>query len=321
MLNFQLNMDIDQYISKNFIQTVYQNEQLSLQRESYSDIANTKVCLETYFLEQFNLIKNFKQYSEAKSIGIYSIFISDYSIFYDDFIRNIEDYFYPDITKHYYIVTDKNLIKHNDRTYFYNTEKIGWPYETLYRFKYFLLFNENDINKSEYIFFLNSNAKFLSPIFRGIMTNDYAFTKHNGYYYKSYQQIPFEKNTKSMACISYRKNILYEYYGGGFFGASKSKFIELSKLLNDNIDIDEKNNYIAIWHDESHLNKFINDLKINGNKNFTILDYRYHVPEQNSDKFKDIKIIYLDKNKILKNYNIIKTISTYGNIIKNKYNS
>ena len=31
----------------------------------------------------------------------------------------------------------------------------------------------------------------------------------------------------------------------------------MSEELNQNINIDLKNNYIAFWHDESHFNKYI----------------------------------------------------------------
>ena len=61
-------------------------------------------------------------------------------------------------------------------------------------------------------------------------------------------------------------------------------------------------------------------IKISKNSNFIVLDYRYHVPEERLKNIKDSKIVYLDKNKLLKNYNVIKAIATYGKVIKNNYN-
>ena len=93
------------------------------------------------------------------TIGIYSIFIDTYVLFYKNFIRNMELNFLPQYKKYYYIVTDKtDITVYNDRTYILNVDKIGWPYETLYRYKYYLLFDKDHRNKSTYTYFLNSNA-------------------------------------------------------------------------------------------------------------------------------------------------------------------
>lgn len=325
ILNYKFEQEIDQYVSKNFFQIVYKPEPFSIQKSSYSDVSNVTQTkdYEKFFIDQHKIIKNCIPKNNTFTIGIYSIFIDKYQIFYENFIKNCEENFLPQCTKYYYIVTDnKDLPKYNDRTFFFNTEKIGWPYETLYRFKYFLQFKEEDINKSDVLYFVNSNGKFLERIGNEVLPDEsgYVFTHHHNFINKSYNGMSYEKdNPKSTAYIQ-NQNIKFEYLAGGFYGATRENYIKLCKTLNDNIDKDEKDNFIAIWHDESHINKYCLSVL---NYKFKKLGIEFHVPDEYSYKFKYKKLIYLDKHKYIP-IDIIKKgkpSAMVNKIVKNKYNS
>lgn len=328
MLSYKFKEQIDQFISITFIQTIYKDKPVSIQLSSYSNVGNTNTTknYENFFIQQYDIIKKKKIISQKK-IGIYSIFIGKYEIFYENFIKNVEENFYPGFTKYYYIISDNiNLPKYNDRTFIFNTERIGWPYETLYRFKYLNLFNEADLNKSDYLFFINSNGKFTNIIYDEMINYDYAFTIHNGYINKSYKDLSYEKNPKSFAYIENEPNFNFKYFAGGFYGAKTDLHIKMSKEIDDYITKDEKNNYIAIWHDESHLNKYAVSLIKNKNDLYEI-DTSYHIAEENIHKHKNIKInlIYLNKSNYIKQSSDVKNmkngkLNTNGKIILNKYN-
>ena len=70
----------------------------------------------------------------------------------------------------------------------------------------------------------------------------------------------------------------------------------MCEILNNNITKDEQQNYITIWHDESHLNWYSNIYLKN---NYKYLDISYHVPEEIIKNFNNINIYYLQKNNIL----------------------
>jgi hypothetical protein len=68
--------------------------------------------------------------------------------------------------------------------------------------------------------------------------------------------------------------------------------------LKNNVDIDSENNIVALWHDESHLNKYILD-----RNDLTILSPAYCYPENIFDyrKLDEIIISYkcnLEKAKL-----------------------
>lgn len=69
--------------------------------------------------------------------------------------------------------------------------------------------------------------------------------------------MPLEKNPISSAFID-EKSFKGIYFCGGLFGGSCEEFIEMSEKIDHLITLDSQNNFVAIWHDESYLNKYIN---------------------------------------------------------------
>ena len=86
-------------------------------------------------------------------------------------------------------------------------------------------------------------------------------------------------------------------------------FIKLTDIIYEKIHNDLKNNIIALWHDESHLNHYY----FSNNNNSYLLDISYHVQEEFMYKHSNINILYIDKSK---NNNINK----YKKNIKGKSN-
>ena len=287
---------IDQYISKYFNTISYlgSNDYMAGQRVSKSDINMTKtpVDMTTYYKNSKKYIDNF-ELSYQPVVGIYGIFIGKYVKYYEEFIKNVDKFFVPQARKIYLIITDQSLPTFNLDVHFVNKKFIGWPYETLYRYKYFLDFAKSEyLFSCDYVFFLNANARLFVPI----PFNDVCFDKkltctiHNGYHNKPYDECTFERRKESKAYVSPED---YKYYvGGRFFGGPTEMFIQLCEHLDKNIINDEQRNIIAEWHDESHLNWYVNSHK---KCPIVFLMPEYHVPSEIFNQFKKIKIVYLDK--------------------------
>jgi len=83
-----------------------------------------------------------------------------------------------------------------------------------------------------------------------------------------------------------------QYFAGGFNGGSKNGFLKMAKEIDKNIDIDFNNGVVAIWHDESHMNRyFIN------NPPTIILSPSYCYGELMNIPFEK-KLLSLDKNNV-----------------------
>lgn len=194
-------------------------------------------------------------------IGVFYICIGKYNIFWDDFYASSEKKFLPNHEKTYYVFTDKpndGRFQHPHVCTFFS-ENLGWPYNTLFRFKLFLEAREQAMGM-DYLYFFNANAYFNETINEEIIPRgsfDMIGVLHPCYLGKHRAKYPYERSTASLTCIPQDKGSFY--FQGCLFGGESQAFLKLADVCNENIQIDLSKNVIAMWHDESHLNKYFSE--------------------------------------------------------------
>ena len=224
-----------------------------------------------------------------------------YDVFRKEFYNSCENYLLTDweFEKHYFVWTDSDKIKWSDRIHIFHQENLWRPDNTLKRFHIFLS-QEKELEKMDYLFFFNANLEIKQPIWEEILPkgkNTIVVTKHPWYFNKNNKQYPYDRNLKSTAFI---KKWEWSYYVAWWlnWGTSYS-FLKMGKDLARNIDIDKDNWVIALWHDESQLNRYIYDLEMNAHKeDFTLLPPSYLYPEWWDFSF-PCKILIRDKAKYI----------------------
>jgi histo-blood group ABO system transferase len=124
---------------------------------------------------------------------------------------------------------------------------------------------------------------------------DTVVTLHPGYYAKTRPEYTYETRKTSTAYVAPNEGDYY--FAGGFNGGFK--YLEVAEKITKMIDKDAENGMVAVWHDESYLNRYFID-----NKPSLILDPSYCYPdianaaravEWRLTQFKP-KLIALDKN-------------------------
>jgi Glycosyltransferase family 6 len=119
--------------------------------------------------------------------------------------------------------------------------------------------------------------------------NDYLIgVNHPCFYNKMNSEFSYERRENSTAYIPYGSG--KSYFQGCISGGRAEEYLIMSKEIQENIDIDLKNEVVAIWHDESHLNKYFL------NRKPKILPPSYAYPESMKIPFRK-QIIQLDKSK------------------------
>jgi hypothetical protein len=167
-------------------------------------------------------------------------------------------------------------------------EHENWPYTTLKRFEYFM--SESDfLLECDYCYYIDADSTFISRV------GDVIFPESGmvGTIHPCLYNGPGtpERNPASKAFIPHGSN--NRYYCGGFFGGSALDFVNMSRSIRDNINDDLSRNIIAVWHDESHINKYFYK-----NPPAVTLEPPFAVAEGLTEIKEDSKVLFLDKNLI-----------------------
>ena len=232
---------------------------------------------------------------DKPKLAILYISLGGYHVFWEEFYKSCEKNFCIDIEKEYFIFSDNpSRIKSlGERINLYKQDNLGWPFSTLMRYHMFSRI-KNILKKYTYICYFNANTFFIEKIyteeFFGNSRNELTGGLHPGYNSQSNEKYPFENRKLSKA---FSKHNQY-YFQGCINGGQSKHFLNAVDEIKTNIIQDINNGIIAIWHDESHWNCYLNK-KINENsESIKILNCNYLWPEE-FKKCNNLKILMRDK--------------------------
>jgi histo-blood group ABO system transferase len=229
-------------------------------------------------------------------IGLLIIATNKYISFLDNLLKSADEFFFKNSNyevKYFVFTNHKQLNLTTDRKInLIHVEHKDWPWMTLGRYEIFSS-NEKSFSGVDYLYYCDADMIFCDTVSDEILSDRVA-TQHPGLF--NTRGTP-ERNPNSLACVHDDENM--QYFAGGFNGGLKSEYLKMSNTLSKNIKKDFDNGIIAIWHDESHLNRyFIN------NPPTKILDPGYCYGESLKPPFHP-RLIALDKNhKEVRNNNI-----------------
>lgn len=231
-----------------------------------------------------------------KKVGILYICTGKYSLFWKNFFEQTEKLFLPKSEKHYFLFTDnKELLSlSHERVHPYEQELEPWPFPTLKRFEYFLR-AKNELLQCDYLYFMNANLLIQKKVreweFLPRKNEKLVVALHPGFYNKSNDEFPYDRNPECSACIPFGSG--ERYVMGALNGGRAKDFVLLMEALSASINADLQKNVIALWHDESALNRYIFDYT----EKYRVLSPSYLYPEGWKLPFRN-KMMLLDKSKL-----------------------
>lgn len=225
-------------------------------------------------------------------IAILYICTGEYTVFWKDFYDSYEMFFLVESQKEYYVFTDEKELyqKDNEHVHIIFQESLGWPDNTLKRYHMFDRIKE-ELGKYDYIYFMNANCLCVKSITEQefCFPNRLLVVQHPGFYNKNNHEYTYDRNPKSTACISGGEG---KYYiCGGVNGGATKEFLLMTNRIKERIDRDYENKVVALWHDESHINRYIIDYP-----DYIMLTPSYCYPEGWSIPFEK-KILIRNKDK------------------------
>jgi histo-blood group ABO system transferase len=222
-------------------------------------------------------------------IGLLIICTNKYLSFLENLIKSADNNFLKNQDVTYFVFTNKDVNVESKRNIItIPVEHKEWPWMTLGRYKIFSE-NSDSLSEMDYLFYCDVDMLFVNEIGDEIL-GDLVGTLHHGYYgvSKSGLSGTIESNQNSLAYIN--PESIERYFAGGFNGGKSDRFLTMAKVLSSNIETDFNNGIIAVWHDETHLNKYFVD-----NKPEIILSPSYCYYENSGDNRFEQKLVALIK--------------------------
>lgn len=216
-------------------------------------------------------------------IGMLIISTGKYDVFIDPLLESARKYFMKQHEVTFFLFTDSEKWKETKDVVTTYVKHEPFPSPTLKRYEIFDN-NKQILQNQDYLFYCDADMLFVSEVGEEIISERVA-TIHPGFL--GGRGTP-ETRKESLAYVSPMEDMIY--FAGGFNGGKAEIFLEMSKKLSENIKKDLDNNIIAIWHDESHMNRYFID-----NPPTKIISSSYCYPESWNLPFEK-KLLALDKN-------------------------
>lgn len=224
-------------------------------------------------------------------IAIIFIGTNQYFNFFSDYYMSAKVNFLKDTEKHFFVFTDSEHIFFEKDITKISIKHEKWPFITLHRFK-FINKIKNLLEDYDLIAYIDADMIIESQIeekeFFSVLENKNLFGVQHPLYINRIGT--FETNLNSRASVV-KEDDISTYWQGCFWGGRKEKFLQLCEELESRVNEDLTNNVIALWHDESHLNKYF----IENKKDVATFDPGYACPSNWYNVF-NRKIIHLVKD-------------------------
>lgn len=190
----------------------------------------------------------------AYKVGLLVVATGKYKIFVPELVATAKQYFLPEHEVTYFIFTDATDLNSQPNMIIIPTEKKQWPYSSMMRSE--IYWNHRDaLMDYDYVYAIDADIRFADFVGDEILSERVA-TQHPGYVNKIGT---FETNSNSKACV-YHHERSKPYVTGAFYGGSLEGFVAITEKMVNNIRTDFNNGVMAVWHDESHLNRCFIDL-------------------------------------------------------------
>tara|TARA_X000001036_G_scaffold438651_1_gene487072 strand:- start:2107 stop:2808 length:702 start_codon:yes stop_codon:yes gene_type:complete len=225
-------------------------------------------------------------------ICILTIATNKYLQFVEKLYEDISEKFCPGAEISCLLFTDHEIEESGDNVRVHYIDHEPWPMPTLKRYNYFV--KEKDfILEHDYCFYFDADMRIDEVVEMDEVCRDLVATRHGYQSLMDPSSQSFDRNPKSLACVPLDEKTV-TYYAGGFNGGKTEVFMEMAETIAERVNKDLEKNVVALWHDESHMNRYLID-----NPPTLDLDPTYCYAEEfigTNYPYKPGKIIALKKN-------------------------
>jgi len=188
-------------------------------------------------------------------ICVITIATGRYIQFVEKLLNSIEENFLEGHDINCLIFTDNDIEEVSDNIKISKIEHKTWPEPALKKYNY-INSEKEYIQNFDYVYLFDADVYFVDKVNNEVL-EDLVGVLHPYKILEDKSVYPYESRKESTAFVSDENR--NKYYAAAFTGGKTKNFLEMSKTISDKVSIDEKNGIVAVWHDESHLNKYFNE--------------------------------------------------------------
>lgn len=239
-------------------------------------------------------------------ICILTIATGKYIQFVERLLDDIEKYFLTGHEIQCLLFTDHE-VETSDNVKVSQIEHRPWPEPALKKYNY--INSESEYLKNfDYLYLFDADIAIVDNVGEEVL-QDLVGVLHPWKILEDKSVYPYETRSQSTAFVSDENR--KKYYAAAFVGGKSDIFLKMAEVISSRVLIDEQNGIIAVWHDESHMNKYLNENPP------TDLPPSYMFPEEligNSNYPWNPKIVAINKNAFDTSFNQEKIdMGQYGN--------
>lgn len=188
-------------------------------------------------------------------ILILTIATNKYIQFVERLYDNIAENFLVDHEMECLLFTEHE-VEASDNVRVSQIEHEPWPIPTLKRYNYFIKEKEF-ISTFDYCYYFDVDMGIVGKVGDEVL-GDLVATMHPYQSFVPKEKRTYDRNPESLAYVPEGEEA-ENYYAGGFNGGSTKEFLKMSEVIADRVNKDLEKGVIALWHDESHMNRYLID--------------------------------------------------------------
>ena len=192
--------------------------------------------------------------ADAKKIGVCVIATSNYRMYVTPLLRSIRKNFLPGHEVTVFLFTNGERTAEPDLRVIQVPHE-DWPGMSLRRYaifrEYAAVFEGMD-----YLFYMDADMRVIGKVDEEILS-DLVGTLHPGFHDKPRPKFTYERRSESAARVFPEEGT--HYFCGGFQGGSAASYLQAACTMAERIDADQAKGITAVWHDESHWNRYLID--------------------------------------------------------------
>lgn len=192
--------------------------------------------------------------TNPKKIGVCIIATASYRMFIRPLLQSIRKNFLAGHEVTIFLFTDVDHPVAADLRVIPVTHS-SWPGMAIRRYG---IFTEHAkcFHGMDYLYYLDADMRVIGKVGDEIF-GELVGTIHPGFCDKSREKFTYERRNTSTAWIAPHEGV--HYFCGAFQGGLIEHYLEAARVMADHIHLDETQGITAVWHDESHWNRYLID--------------------------------------------------------------